>query len=143
MESIFTEAPPLPKEDRRLIELYEEAGRTLDDLPYTDDFDQLIALVRSEGDRRDKPELWHRLTNLRKAGRLPRLGRSSTPAVEMSANEEEILTDLIAQQVSTMGQRDRLPYTPEFENLVREFNRAMRRSLDEHDVWRLIARIAK
>ncbi len=143
LEDLFKEAPPLKPEDESLVRLYEEIGRPLDDLIYSEDFDRLYERAKAAGDTRDKREMAHRLFNLRKAARLPRLGRGLVSTVRIVDDEWDILADLIPHFCGTIGQRDRLAYSPEFDALVAEFNRQTGRPLTPHDVWKLVARIAK
>ena len=56
-----------------LIELYWKTAKTLDNLPYTDDFERLhTKFVRQSGLMLSRHDLWRVLSNLRKAKRLPR-----------------------------------------------------------------------
>jgi hypothetical protein len=143
MEQLFQKAPPLPLEDQALIDAYVEAGRSLDDLPYTPEFDRLVQTLNDNGDQRSKQELMRRLLNLRKAGRLPRTGRSAPRLATLELAHEELLSDLIWKQVGTVGQRDQLIYADKFEQMARAFNQQTGLELSLHDVWRLVARIAK
>ncbi|TVQ61569.1 MAG: hypothetical protein EA378_07365 [Phycisphaerales bacterium] len=127
-------------EDRRVIEAYERAGRTLDDLPYTEAFELLLGELGGEAAPRD---VLHRLQTLRKAGRLPRLGRSATRPPAITAEEESLLSALVSDAAGGLGRRDRLPYAPEFDRLVEEFNIRTGRAMSPHDVWRLVAKLAK
>lgn len=137
-------AARLSREDALLASAYERVGRTLDDLPYTEEFEALhraiVGDLASVDSRRD---LFHRLHNLRKAGRLPRVGRALAEPVQASARERERLADLVIQAVGALSKRDRLPYTPAFDAIVERFNALAGKSLEAHDVWRLIARLAK
>jgi catechol 2,3-dioxygenase-like lactoylglutathione lyase family enzyme len=125
-----------------LVRAYQEIGRTADDLPYTPDFEKLH-VVYSAQHKQSKPskqETWRHLLNLRKAGKLPKLGeaRSRPPTVEESDRER-----LRAMLGSDIGRRDRLPYTERFDQLVDEFNQTQHRPLSPHLVWRLVATLAK
>ncbi|MGP1347577.1 MAG: hypothetical protein ACTS3F_13045 [Phycisphaerales bacterium] len=124
-----------------LIAVYERAGRTLDDLPYTPEFDRIRAAL----DLQDEPprDTLARLQRLRKSGRLPRLGRASTLPVQLHAEESALLERLTLERIETLGQRDQLPYTPVFDAIVDRFNAQTGRSLEHHAVWRMIARLAK
>jgi cephalosporin-C deacetylase-like acetyl esterase len=160
--------------ERILGEAYKAVGRTLDDLPYTAEFDRLIehamkqaqeavgigdvkalgpaagltplasvlgsALASALGPR----EVLHRLHTIRKAGRLPRIGRSpatSRPAV--TTEEESALAELVVGAVGGLGQRDQLPYTPAFDDIVWRFNSRTGRNLEPYEVWRLVAKLSK
>jgi catechol 2,3-dioxygenase-like lactoylglutathione lyase family enzyme len=125
-----------------LIQLYEKIGRTADDLPYTPQFEKLFDEYAA-AHRDAKPtrgEVWRHLLNLRKAGRLPRLGEARSPSPEVSAESQQILRKLLGKDI---GKRDRLPYTERFDKLVNEFNGTQDRALSPHLVWRLAAKLAK
>jgi hypothetical protein len=64
---------PLSEHDQRLIDLYLRSGRAVDELAYTDEFDVIFGELQAAGDPRTKAEVFRRLLNLRKAGRLPRI----------------------------------------------------------------------
>ena len=56
--------------------MYGQARKTLDDLPYTEEFEQLHAkFIARSGTAISRHGLWRALTNLRKAGRLVRKER--------------------------------------------------------------------
>ncbi|GJQ29978.1 MAG: hypothetical protein HBSAPP03_18620 [Phycisphaerae bacterium] len=129
--------------DAALVEAYLRVGRTLDDLPYTDDFERVYEAaggVETWGSRRDA---LHRLMNLRKAGKLPKLGRAASPAVMVTADEDAVLIDLVVEAAGTLGQRDQLLYDAKFDGVVQGFNARTGRNLGPHDVWRLVAKLAK
>ncbi len=64
------------KPDEIIVTLYEQSPRTVDDLPYTDDFEALYRDYLGEsGLSIDRHEFWHRLTLERKNGNLTRKGR--------------------------------------------------------------------
>lgn len=126
-----------------LAKLYEQTGRTLDDLPYTDDFDQLAVKAKAAYPSLTTYTLFRKLHNLRKAGKLPRVGRPSTLPVKLEPAEENWLRERVIRAVGTLGQRDRLPYHPDFDAVVESFNTHTGRTLAPHAVWRLVAKLAK
>lgn len=132
----------LDARDRLFIDAYRRAGRTLDSLPYTDEFEAVHAEVGGS-DAVTKRALFHRLHTLRKAGSLPRMGRAPEHTVRLDADDEALLTAFVVDVAGSLGQRDRLPYTPEFEALLERFNAKTGRQLGPHDCWRLIAKLAK
>lgn len=132
---------PLGDMDELLIAAYFSTGRTLDDLPYTEEFERLYRSVSASG--QSERAVFHRLHNLRKAGKLPRLGKPTTRPPKIDPADEEALSRLIVSAVGSLGQRDQLPYSAEFDRLVERFNQETGRSLAPHDLWRLIAKIAK
>lgn len=144
MSDLFSSSPPADVHDRALIEAYARVGRTLDDLPYTPEFDAILAQFRRVQPDATPREVLQRLQNIRKAGRLPRLGRAWSPPPLLSTVEElAILNELVVESIGSLGQRDQLPYTPTFDRLVERFNARTGRALTPHDVWRLVASLAK
>jgi cephalosporin-C deacetylase-like acetyl esterase len=124
--------------DAALIAAYAAQGVTLDALPYTPAFAWIVARV-GIGER----EALHRLHTLRKAGRLPRLGRAPERPGRLDPAHEAVLAALVIREAGAMGQRDRLPHTPAFERVVEEFNAKTGLAMSAHDVWRQVARMAK
>ena len=61
-----------------LIAMYEKIGRTADDLPYTPHFETLYSGYANRlGDPKPtRAEVWRHLLNLRKGGKLPKLGEA-------------------------------------------------------------------
>ena len=132
----------LPMKGALLVKLYEKVGRTADDLPYTPHFETIYEpYAKAFGETQpDRAEVWRHLLNLRKAGKLPKLGeaRSRPPTVEPEARGT--LRNLLGDE---MGRRDRLPYTAQFEQIVDRFNATLPRPMSPHLVWRLVATLAK
>lgn len=129
-----------------LVKLYEQIGRITDDLPYTPEFVTIYkdysAALKARGSPGEitKEEVWRHLLNLRKAGKLPKLGDSKSTPPEISEVEKRRLADLVGDMI---GRRDRLPYTDRFDKIVDEFNKAQPRPISPHFVWRLVATLGK
>lgn len=125
-----------------LIKVYEQTGRTADDLPYTPHFETLYrSYAAGHGDPKPtRGEVWRHLLNLRKGGKLPKLGPARSMPPEITAAERERLKEMLG---ADLGKRDRLPYTERFDALVDEFNGEVTRKLSPHLVWRLVATLAK
>jgi hypothetical protein len=62
------EIPPLPEQDHRLVDLYIRAARAVDELAYTEEFEEIYRWLAEAGDTRSRAEVFRRLLNLRKAG---------------------------------------------------------------------------
>jgi catechol 2,3-dioxygenase-like lactoylglutathione lyase family enzyme len=126
-----------------LVKVYEEIGRTADDLPYTPEFVKLHTAYAAKF-HDNKPtlaETWRQLLNLRKAGKLPKLGEARSKAPDVEDQERAKLRELLGEDI---GKRDRLPYTERFDKLVDELNKGRPRDkLSPHLVWRLVATLAK
>jgi catechol 2,3-dioxygenase-like lactoylglutathione lyase family enzyme len=126
---------------RELIEAYEAIGRTADDLPYTPHFETLYARYAKQHDPPPtRQEVWRHLLNLRKGGKLPKLGEARSRPPEVSAEDRAALREMLGTDI---GKRDRLPYTKRFDALVDTFNKTQARPLSPHLVWRLVATLAK
>ena len=134
--------PQLPVRRDLLISVYEKIGRTADDLPYTPEFQRLydLYIAAHRDPRPTRGEVWRQLLNLRKGGKLPKLGAARSLAPEISPDHKTLLRTLIGKD---MGKRDRLPYTDRFDTIVDEFNKSQPRPLSPHLVWRLVATLAK
>jgi hypothetical protein len=88
----------------------------------------------------DRKEVWRHLLNLRKGGKLPKLGEARSKAPEVGPGELQKLKEMLGADI---GKRDRLPYSDRFDKLVDEFNKTQQRPLSPHLVWRLVATLAK
>ena len=134
--------PEASSRDEALIAAYAGVRRTLDDLPYTREFDTLFEHVGSLFDQ-SQAAVFRRLHTLRKAARLPKSALRGVSPVAVTPEEEQLLVGLVIREVGTLGQRDQLPFTPKFDAVALDFATATRRDLTPHDLWRLIARLAK
>ena len=138
-EPIITQYKP----DRQLLaDLYAKLGRTADDLPYTTHFESLYDsyIASFPEPKPDLAEVWRHLLTTRKAGKLPKLGAARSAAPEIEEDDRELLRRLLGEKI---GQRDRLPYSPMFDELVTKFNAGKRRPYSPHQIWRLAATLAK
>lgn len=129
-----------PNPDELLISVYQKVGRTLDDLPYTQEFEKIFAAC---GDDTTRAALFRRLHNLRKAGKLPRLGRAAAAPPRIEPAHEALLTSLVNAEIGPLSMRDNLLYADAFDRIVQAFNAQAGLSLSNHDAWRIIAKLAK
>lgn len=125
-----------------LVAMYEKIGRTADDLPYTPHFETLYSgYAAQHGEPKPtRAETWRHLLNLRKAGKLPKLGDARSRPPEVGDEDRARLREMLGADI---GKRDRLPYTERFDAVVDAFNRTQPRPLSPHLVWRLVATLAK
>jgi catechol 2,3-dioxygenase-like lactoylglutathione lyase family enzyme len=124
-----------------LIKAYEQIGRTADDLPYTPHFETLYRNYTSQLDPPPtRQEVWRQLLNLRKAGKMPKLGEARSKPPEVTPEEKAKLRQMLGEDI---GKRDRLPYSPRFDQLVDQFNKSQGRPISPHLVWRMVATLAK
>lgn len=141
--SLFGDEVSRDARDEAIVRAYERAGRTLDDLPYTDEFERIMTHVQETDPDAAHREVFHRLHNLRKAGKLPRMGRAPSTPFKLSYEDEQLLIRLVTDEAGKLGQRDQLPYTEKFDRLAGTFARETGLSLDRHALWRVIAKLAK
>ncbi len=130
-------------QDQAIVDAYEAVGTTLDALPYTDAFEKLMARVKLTDAEAEHRAVFHRLHNLRKAGKLPRMGRSGSSPPVLDYEHEQLLIGLVAGEAGSLGQRDQLPYTEGFDRVAGTFARQTGLNLTRHDLWRVIAKLAK
>ena len=143
MHTLFGQDSPQEQRDAALMAAYESSGRTLDDLPYTPEFEQIFATAGGEAVWGSRKEAFRRLHNLRKRGGLARLGRSGSGAIKVSRDEETLVCELVIGAVGSLGQRDQLPFDAQLDALNLEFGNRTGRQLSQYDFWRLIAKVAK
>ncbi len=140
------ELPSLTNDEQMLIDTYVKIGRTLDDLPYTGDFEKLLARLRAQGmpnpDRRSVILTLQRLRKARKGG-LPSVGRIASPPPKITSDDEAQLIQLVINEVGSLGSRDQLLYSSAFDSLVETFNSSTGKTLSPHDAWRIVAKLAK
>lgn len=131
--------------DELLVSVYARQGRTLDDLPYTEEFERVYEAMTGgdESGALSRQALFHRLHNLRKAGKLPRLGKAQGSRPRLNPEQEALLADLVCEHVGELSKRDQLLYTEAFDTIVNTFNTRAGLSLSAHDAWRIIAKLAK
>ena len=67
--------PPLDSAEQRLVEAYQAIGRPVDDLPYTEEVENLFAHLGEPDTPMARHLVYKRLLNLRKRGQLPRVSR--------------------------------------------------------------------
>ena len=134
--------PRVAPKREALIAGYEKIGRTADDLPYTPHFESLFkAYAAGMGHAPPtRAETWRHLLNLRKSGKLPKMGEARSTPPEVSVEDRARLRELLGPDI---GKRDRLPYTDRFDAIVDQFNKTQGRPLSPHLVWRLVATLAK
>ncbi len=133
--------------DELLVSVYAKQGRTLDDLPYTPQFEAVYGAMTGGGDEATpavtRRALFHRLHNLRKAGKLPRLGKAQGSRPRLNPQQEAVLVELVREHVGELSKRDQLLYTEAFDTIVNTFNTRAGLGLSAHDTWRIIAKLAK
>lgn len=72
MTQIDFQLPPLSSDDQILVDAYQSVGMSVDELAYSEEFEKLAHSLGRDGSLPEKQELYRRLLDLRKRGRLPR-----------------------------------------------------------------------
>ncbi|MEM1423140.1 MAG: hypothetical protein AAGH64_03960 [Planctomycetota bacterium] len=138
--TLFPDDRPADSDHRALCAQYVRCGRTLDDLPYTDELAELCAHLGRSGDERG---VLDELLRIRKRGDLPKTGAKAPGRTTIDAEHLPVLTRMVEEAAGSMGKRDRLPHTPEFDGLLARFNAECGLAMSAHDLWRVVARLAK
>jgi catechol 2,3-dioxygenase-like lactoylglutathione lyase family enzyme len=134
--------PRIGAKREELSKIYQGIGRTADDLPYTPHFEKLFSdyAATFPDPKPTRAEVWRHLLNLRKGGKLPKLGEARSTPPPVSEEDRVKLREMLGPDI---GKRDRLPYTKRFDEIVDAFNRTQLRAISPHLVWRLVATLAK
>jgi hypothetical protein len=141
-------APGPARQDQQLLDAYWLVGVPADALPYSKHFDALLRkldLTPKDVDDDQRRELFARLLRLRKSGQAPPIP-SFGPfqgLPELSDSDVQALASLVTKHAGSLGQRDRLAYTAQFDELRREFEVATSHRVTNEELWRLVLRRAK
>lgn len=132
-----------PESKATVRELLRESSLPRDALPYTDEFTRLKKAYEARtGDEVSDVDFWRLVWQVGKRGGLGEKGtRKRAPGTPRLTTEEQL--EVLRLFPEGIGDRDRLPYTPEFNRLHRQFTRLANRQLTKHEFWRAVSRIAK
>ena len=93
-----------------LASIYQNLGRTADDLPYTPHFETLYSSYASKLETKPtRQEVWRHLLNLRKAGKLPKLGEARSRSPKVDPEAEATIAKPAWQATSASGIGCRIP----------------------------------
>lgn len=121
-------------------ECYAAIGVPRDDLPYTPQFDNLHWNICGRTDQSStKHQTWRLLGRVLKKGGAPRTGMG-TPAPTLAGQQESVLREVMPGPVS---ERDRWPYTPEFDQACDDFRDLADVSWSNHELWRAVCNLGK
>jgi len=84
----FWSVRELTSEELILVEVYQRSGRSVDDLPYTDEFEQICKELKAS-DPIEKHQLFRKLLSLRKQGLLPNVYRSQRHVARSRSEAQE------------------------------------------------------
>ncbi|MBN2577956.1 MAG: hypothetical protein JXB10_03115 [Pirellulales bacterium] len=114
-----------------------------DALPYTDEFKELKQQYFETTQRElDNSEFWRLISNVAKEGGIgkkgPRRPRITSPKLTIPQQLE-----ILRLFPDGIGGRDRLPYTKEFDDVHKRFNKRTGLKLTPHDFWLSVSSVAK
>jgi hypothetical protein len=130
--------PPLKLssiDQEHLQEMYNELGVARDELPYTESFDKICQGFQDRTFKNGHPEQIY--AALLKYTRSSTNSAGEVPAVTLSEEQLKQLKGLLPRH-SKGGKV--LPYSDEFEAVLKEFNKHAKLELGPGDFWRAIMR---
>lgn len=112
-----------------------------DSLPYREEFDVLHQQYQESGLPQLEPhDFWLLLGRAGKEGGAAQDSAVELPNVVVSEEEKY---EMIRLCPATIGSRDRLPYTSEFDDMYKRFVSHINRELTKNDFWRALSKTAK
>ena len=70
-------------------------------------------------------------------------GRAKGRAPAVTDDQAQAMSALVVEAIGELSKRDQLPYTAAFDRIVVAFNTQAGLSFDPHQVWRVVAKLAK
>jgi predicted AAA+ superfamily ATPase len=117
-----------------------------DSLPYSREFNRLYSeYCRERKQKIDKHSFWQLLCRAGKEGGLKRSKKIQLPKTvkRLSILTQDEAFELLRLCPESIGSRDRLPYTTEFDSMYSKFVEHTGRKLTRNEFWRSLLRIAK
>jgi len=140
-----TNARTKHSEDEKLaiLGLLADTELPRDALPYTEQFDKLKAAYEKKFRATIKDvDFWRMMSSIGKGGGLAKKGgKKKAPRTPTLTDDEQL--EILRLLPDGIGTRDRLPYTPKFEEMHKRFAKLTGKKLDKHEFWRGVSRVAK
>lgn len=112
-----------------------------DSLPYHEKFEDLYTQYKSSGlPQLDKHEFWLLLLVIGKKGGVKQKNKVRLPSIVLTIEDAFEIQRLCPESI---GSRDRIPYTTEFNEMYKRFKEHTDKKLTRNEFWRSISRIAK
>lgn len=113
---------------------------TRDALPYTGEFDRLLAaFIDESGAKIEKQQFWRLLSNAaKKGGWKGKVRGESVP--DLTLQQWDVLRTLACGK---LGCRDGLAYTTDLDRIQQEFNANTKLLLNQRQVWRCLCNLGK
>jgi len=112
-----------------------------DSLPYHKEFDNLLRQYQKSGlPQLEKQDFWRLLSCAGKEGGIKQKLADKLPVVIVSQEEKY---EMIRLCPASIGSRDSLPYTSEFDAIYEKFLLHANRRLTKNEFWRALAKTAK
>jgi len=123
-------------DQEHLQELYDAAKVSRDQLPYTDQFDVLWQGFQDRTFKNaDREQVYAALLKYSRSGSVPAI---ELAAVDVSEDQLKFLKGTVSKHAK--GGKI-LPYSDEFENARRDFNRSNKTEFNEGDFWRAMMKL--
>jgi hypothetical protein len=120
--------------------LLRQATYPRDALPYTPEFDRLHKSYADSGlPPLDRHTFWGLLCRAGKEGGAGNKTKAP-PAPSLTVDDGFEILRLCPEGI---GSRDRLPYTTEFDDMLKRFAEHTGRSMNPRDFWRVLSRLGK
>jgi predicted AAA+ superfamily ATPase len=131
------------EELKRFVQsLLNKCSLPRDALPYTDEFAVLKRSIEKEtGHKWKDSDCWQAISSIAKGGGVKGARRKVAPRTPTLSHEQQL--EVLRLLPDGIGNRDSLPYTPEFEEVHRRFNHLTRTNLTSHEFWRGVSRVSK
>ena len=135
--------PKYSESDRAFVRELLKNASPRDRLPYSPEFKDLKSHFVAHLDQSiTDNEFWTLLAREAKKGGLGKTQRQKRSTVEVALSHDEQL-EVLRLFPDGIGGRDRLPYTPQFDELHRRFRWLTQRTLSKHQFWRAMTNVAK
>ncbi len=126
-----------------ITKLLRECPLPRDALPYSPEFPKFHSKFAKLTDLKwEERDLWEAITTIAKPGGFAgKTGRKTAPRTPSLTEEEQL--EVLRLCPEGIGNRDRYPYTPRFDELHARFRKLTGRQLSKHEFWRAFSRVAK
>lgn len=128
------------RSDGAIRDILKATSLSRDALPYSDEFEQHFAeYCKASGISHTRQRFWRAISSAAKKGGWKGKKRGE-PAPPLAHQQEDELRQLLAGR---LGERDSLPYSPDFDTLRHKYNQLTNLSLSERAFWRVLCSVCK
>lgn len=120
-------------------EILKQTELSRDALPYSEEFERHYAAFTKAIGIVTRQQFWRLLSNAAKRGGWKGKKRGE-PAPALTHQQADSLRQLLAGR---LGGRDSLPYSPDFDAIRQQFNKATGLPLEDRPFWRAVCSVCK